>query len=70
MRLGGMVVTTPHLNTEAEYNASRLLTKDIMDPIISQNTEYKPSKERISETTMVSVTYTKVTNKVALCQKI
>ena len=56
MRFGGIAVTTPHLNTEAEYNASRLLTKDIMDPIISQNTEYKPSKERISETTMVSVT--------------
>ena len=43
-----MAVITPHLNTGAEYNASRLLTKDIMDYIISQNTEYKRNKERIS----------------------
>ena len=46
MRLGVMAVTTPHLNTEAEYNASRLLTKD---HIISQDTEHKPNKEQISE---------------------
>ena len=44
-----MSLTTPYLNTEAEYSASRLLTKDIVDHIISQNTEYKPYKERISE---------------------
>ena len=44
-----MAVTNPHLNTEAECNASRLLTKDIVDHIISQNTECKPNKERISE---------------------
>ena len=43
-----MAVTTPHLDKEAEYNASRLLTKDIMDYIISQNTEYKRNKQRIS----------------------
>ena len=39
-RLGGMAVATPHLNTEAEYHGSRLPTKDIVDHIISQNTEY------------------------------
>ena len=44
-----MAVTTHHLDTEAEYNASRLLTKDIVDHIISQDTEFKPNKERISE---------------------
>ena len=49
IQLGGMAVTTPHLNTEAKYNAARLLTKDILDHIISQNTEFKPNKERISE---------------------
>ena len=49
IRLGGIAVTTPHLNTEAEHKASRLLTKDIVDDIISQSTEYKPNKERISE---------------------
>ena len=48
--LGGIAVTTLHLKTGAKYNASRLLTKDIVDHIISQNTEYKPNKERISET--------------------
>ena len=37
-RLGGMAVTTPHLNTEAEYNPASLLTGDIIDCIISQNT--------------------------------
>ena len=49
IRLGEMAVTTPHLNTKAEYNASRLLTKDIVDRIIRQDTECKPNKERISE---------------------
>ena len=49
IRLGGMAVTTPHLNTEVEYNASRLLSKDIVDRIVSQDTEYKPNKGRISE---------------------
>ena len=49
IRLVGMAATTPHLNTETEYNASRLLTKKIVDHIISQNTEDKPNKERISE---------------------
>ena len=44
-----MAVTTQHLNTEVEYNASRLLTKDIVDHIISQDAVYKPNKERISE---------------------
>ena len=44
IRLGGMAVTTPYLNTEAEYNASRLLTKVIVDLIISQDTEYKSNK--------------------------
>ena len=49
IQLGGMAVTAPHLNTKAEYNASRLLTKDIVDRTISQDTKYKPNKERISE---------------------
>ena len=49
IQYGGMAVTTPHLNTDTEYNVSRLLTKDIVDHIISRNTEYKPNKERISE---------------------
>ena len=49
IRLRGTAVTTLYLSKEAEYNASRLLTKDIVDHIISQNTEYKPSKDRISE---------------------
>ena len=44
-----MAVTAPPLNTKAEYNASRLLTKDIIDRTISQDTKYKPNKERISE---------------------
>ena len=30
IRLGGMAVTTPHLNTESEYKALRLLTKDVV----------------------------------------
>ena len=49
IRLGGMAVTTPHLNTESEYKVSRLLTKDIVDNIISQSKDYKPNKQRISE---------------------
>ena len=44
-----MAVTTPNLNTESEYKSSRLLTTDIVDNIISQSTDYKPYKERISE---------------------
>ena len=48
IRLGGIAVTTPHLDTESEYKASRLLNKDIVD-IISQSTDYKSNKERISE---------------------
>ena len=48
MRLGRMAVTNPHLNTEAEDNASRLLTGDAVDHTISQNTENKTYKERIS----------------------
>ena len=48
-QLGGIAVTTPHLNTESEYKASRLLTEDIVDNIISQGTHYKPNKERTSE---------------------
>ena len=47
IRLGGMTETTSHLNTEAEYNAARLLTKDIVDHFISQNTEYRPNKENL-----------------------
>ena len=39
----------PMLVPPLEYNASKLLTKDIVDHIISQNKEYKPNKERISE---------------------
>ena len=50
IRLGGMAVTTPHLNPESEYKALKLLTKDIVDKIISQSRDYKPNKERISET--------------------
>ena len=50
IRLGGMTVTTPHLNPESEYKALKLLTKDIVDKIISQSRDYKPNKERISET--------------------
>ena len=41
IQLGGMAVTTPYLNTESEYKASSLLTKDIVDNIISQSTDYK-----------------------------
>ena len=37
IRLRGMAVTISHLNTEAEYNPSRLLTGDIVDRIISQS---------------------------------
>ena len=44
-----MAVTTLYLNTEAECNASRLLSGDIGDHIISQNAEYKSKKERIFE---------------------
>ena len=44
-----MTVATPHLNTETECSASRLLTKDIVGDIIRHNTEYKPNKEKISE---------------------
>ena len=45
-----MAVTTAHLNPEVEYKASRLLTQDILDHIISQNTECKPNKrENISK---------------------
>ena len=43
-----MAITTPYLNTEAEYIASKLLTEDIVDHI-SQNIEHKTNKERISE---------------------
>ena len=32
-----MTVTTPHLNTETEHSASRLLTKDIVGDIIRHN---------------------------------
>ena len=42
-----MAVTTPHFNTETEYNAYRLLAKDIADHIISEDTEYKSKKERM-----------------------
>ena len=35
IRLGEIAVTISHLNTESEYNASKLLTKDIVDYIIS-----------------------------------
>ena len=49
MELGQMAVTTPHLNTETECIGSRLLTKNIINHIINQGTEYKPNKERISE---------------------
>ena len=42
-----MAVITPHLSTEAEYNAPRLLTKDIVDHIISQNIEHKPNISEI-----------------------
>ena len=44
-----MAVTTPHLNTEVEYNLSRLLAGDIADHIISQNTKYELNKESISD---------------------
>ena len=44
-----MALTTPHLNTYTEYNASRLFTKDIVYHMINQNTEYKLNKERISK---------------------
>ena len=40
-----MAVTTPYLNAEAEYNGSMLLSGDIVDHSISQNTEYKPNKD-------------------------
>ena len=33
----------------AEYKASRFLTKDMVDHIISQNIDSKPNKERTSE---------------------
>ena len=49
IRLGGMTVTTPHLDTEAGYNASKLLTNYIVDEVISQDTKYKPNKKRNSE---------------------
>ena len=44
-----MAVTTPHLKTVAEYNPSRLLIKDIVDHVISQNTEYKSKEEKTSD---------------------
>ena len=44
-----MAVTAPHLNTEAEYNASSLLTGDIVDHIINQNTKNESNKKRHSE---------------------
>ena len=49
IQLGGMAVTISYLNTEAEYNASKLLLKNIVDQIINQNTEYKSNKIWISE---------------------
>ena len=48
MQLGGMAVTTPHLNTEVEDNVSRLLIEDVVDHTISQNAEYKANKEKVS----------------------
>ena len=48
MQLGGIAVTTPHLNTEDEDNVSRLLTEDVVDHTISQNAEYKANKEKVS----------------------
>ena len=48
MQLGGIAVTTPHLNTEDEDNVSRLLTEDVVDHTISQNVEYKANKEKVS----------------------
>ena len=45
IRLGGMAVITPHLNTETEYNASRLLTKDIVDHVITKTQNINPTKK-------------------------
>ena len=45
IRLGGMAVTTPHFNTETEYNASRLLTKDIVDHVITKTQNINPTKK-------------------------
>ena len=49
MRLGGMAISIPHLNTDTECNTSRLLTADFVDHITSKNTESQSNKERISE---------------------
>ena len=38
IQLGGMAVTIPYLNTEVDYNTSRLLIKDIVYHIIHQDT--------------------------------
>ena len=48
IRLGRKAVATPHFKTEVEGNASRLITGEIVDQIIGQSTEYKPSNERTS----------------------
>lgn len=47
--LEGMAVAIPHLNTDSECNASRLLSADILDHIIGHNIETQPKKEGISE---------------------
>lgn len=47
--LEGMAVAIPHLNTDSECNASRLLSADILDHIIGHNIETQPNKEGISE---------------------
>ena len=54
IRLDGMAVTTPHFNTEAEYNAPSFLTGDIVYHIINQKAEYKPNRERTSEIKTIS----------------
>ena len=46
MELGQMAVTTPHLNTETECIGSRLLSKNIINHITNQGTEYKPNNKK------------------------
>ena len=49
IRLGGLALNFPHFNTEAEYNASRTLTEELIEHVVSQNTDYNPNRERTSK---------------------
>ena len=45
IRLGGMAVTTPYLNTKAEYNASRLTLKILWITSSAKTQNISPTKK-------------------------